>query len=379
VLIYDTSMNVQRVNSMFIPTYGFDPVSLNVREVIQRTRCRWSDGRPFRFEDLPTPRALHGETVVNQRFLITRPDGVEMALETSSGPLRLGDEIIGTVTVWHDITESRRMEDELLRSRDELEVRVQERTAELQVTNRAFKEYAVKLERLNEELRDFAFIASHDLQEPVRKIQVLGDMLVRKCGSYLDEGGQDCVMRMARSARQMGALIQSLLEYSRVTTRFGPMELVDLSRVVQEIIDEIKPAVESIDGQIEVGTLPIIEADAAQMRHIFQHLIENAIKFSKEDEAPVIKVYGQGAKDHFKIIVEDNGIGFDEGYLDRIFRPFQQLHERKGQYDGTGMGLAVCRKIVELHGGTITARSTSGVGSVFTVSLPITSSREGLL
>jgi signal transduction histidine kinase len=186
-------------------------------------------------------------------------------------------------------------------------------------------------------------------------------------------------MRMAGSAKQMGALIQSLLDYSRPTTRLGPPEKVDLSSVVQDIVGEVKPVIESIDGRIEVGPLPVIEADGAQMRHLFRNLIGNSIEFSKSNETLRIRVHGQSIKDHVQISAEDNGIGFDEGCIDRIFRPFQQLHARRGQYDGTGMGLAICRKIVELHAGAITAKSTSGAESIFTVSLPIISSREGLL
>lgn len=325
-------------------------------------------------------RAIELDGTYETEYRVVHTDGTIPHIEARGRVVRddNGQPVRLNGILW-DITERKEMEAGLLQSRDELEVRVQERTAELQMTNRAFKEYAVKLERLNEELRDFAFIASHDLQEPVRKIQVLGDMLVKKSGPRLDEGGRDCAMRMARSARQMGGLIQSLLEYSRLTTRFVPLEQIDLSCVVKEVIEDVKPALDRIEGQIEVGVLPVIKADGAQMRHLLKHLIENSIKFSKKDEASMIKVYGQCTKDNIRITVEDNGIGFDEAYIDRIFRPFQQLHQRKGQYDGTGMGLAICRKIVELHGGTITARSTSGVGSTFSVSLPVINSREGSL
>ena len=379
VLIYDTNLRVVRVNSTFKPTYGFNPVGLTVKEIVSLIQCERADRRPLILEEQPTPRALSGESALNQSYLITRPDGVRMAIETSSGPLRSGDRIVGTVTVWHDITERKRMEEDLLRSRNELEVRVEERTAELRMTNRALKEYAVKLERLNEELRDFAFIASHDLQEPVRKLQVFGDMLTRMTHQNLDEEGKDCVMRMGRSARQLGALVQSLQDYSRLTARFGPTEEVDLAGIVRGIKEEFQAEMERSGGRIEVGSLPVLEADEAQIGSLLRHLIGNSIKFAKHDVSPVIRVYGQEGKDHFTIVVEDNGIGFDEDYLDRIFRPFQQLHDRKGQYGGTGMGLAVCRKIAELHDGTLTARSIPGIGSIFTVSLPIRKSREGLI
>ena len=364
VLIYDTSMNVQRVNSMFIPTYKFDPVGLNVRDVIERTQCRWPDGRPFRLEEQPTPRALRGETVLNQHYLITRPDGVEMALETSSGPLRIGDDIAGTVTVWHDITERKRMEEELRKARDELELRVQERTAEIKI-------YMAKLEQSNQALQDFASIASHDLQEPLRKVAAFGNMLKQKWGGSLEDQGKDYLGRMLNANQRMQSLLTGLLNYSRVTTKVEPFKEVDLSDLVSEVISDLEVRIVKTRGEVNIGDLPVISADPTQMRQLFQNLIGNALKFHKPGEKPVVQVRsisntGSGCQ----IVVEDNGIGFEEQYIERIFAPFQRLHGKSSQYEGTGMGLAICKKIVERHGGSITARSEPGKGSTFIITLP---------
>jgi PAS domain S-box-containing protein len=363
VLIYDTNMNVQRVNSMFIPTYGFDPVNLNVREIIQRTQCRWPDGRPFRFEEQPTPRALRGETVLNQHFLITRPNGVEMALETSSGPLRSGDDITGTVTVWHDITERKQMEEDLRRSRDELELRVQERTTEL-------NSYMAKLERSNQALQDFASIASHDMQEPLRKVISFGNMLRQKCGDSLEQSGNDYLNRMLDATERMQSLLTGLLEYSRVTTTTESFKEVDLSELISEVLSDLEVRIIKTGGEVHVGTLPVISADPTQMRQLFQNLIGNALKFHKQGEKPMVQVRSVCNTDSgCQIILEDNGIGFEEQYLDRIFAPFQRLHGRS-EYEGTGKGLAICKKIVERHGGSITATSTPGKGTAFIINLP---------
>ena len=364
VLIYDTNMNVLRVNSKFIPTYGFDPVGLNVRDIIERTKCRWSDGRPFRFEDQPTPRALRGETVINQHYLITRPDGVEMALETSSGPLRIGDDTIGTVTVWHDITERKQMEEDLRKSRDELELRVQERTVEL-------KSFMVKLEQSNQALQDFASIASHDLQEPLRKVTAFGNMLRQKCGGSLEDYGRDYLERILNANQRMQSLLKGLLEYSKVTTKAEPVVEIDLYDIVHEVLSDLEVRIERTGGEVRVGKLPPIHADPTQIRQLFQNLIGNALKFHKNGEKPVVEVRSTTTdKGQIQIIVEDNGIGFEEQYLDKIFAPFQRLHGKSSQYEGTGMGLAICKKIVERHGGSITARSTPGRGATFILGFP---------
>ena len=269
-----------------------------------------------------------------------------------------------------DITERKRAEEELRQSQAELEFRVNERTTELRVSNKALIEYAAKLERLNGELQEFAFVASHDLQEPLRKIQTFGKMLEKKYRENLGEHGQDYLFRMTKSAKRMSDLLHSLLDYSRVATQPSPFELVELAEVAREAVSDLELAINRAGGTVEIGDLPQIDGDAAQIRQLLQNLIANSMKYCKDSEKPVVRIHGDTSGTICTISVEDNGIGFEEEHIDRIFKPFQQLHGRN-EYDGTGMGLAICRKIVERHEGSITAKSSPGQGAIFIVQLPI--------
>ena len=278
-----------------------------------------------------------------------------------------------------DLKERQRAAERLREANDQLEERVQERTLELADTN-------TELERSNRELQDFAFVASHDLQEPLRKIQAFGDRLKTKHGPQLNDEAQDYLQRMQGAASRMHTLINDLLTFSRVTTKAQPFISTDLGKIAKEVLADLEVRLQDTGGTVEVGDLPVIEADSMQMRQLIQNLISNALKFHKPDEAPIIRigaeVSGNGSgpasrrsNSVAQLTFEDNGIGFDEKYLDRIFTPFQRLHGR-GEYEGTGIGLAVCRKIVERHGGTLTARSTPGEGSTFIVTLPVNQDKE---
>jgi PAS domain S-box-containing protein len=273
-----------------------------------------------------------------------------------------------------DITERKQMEEELRKSRDELQLRVEERTAELEKANAKLKRSYRRLEELNKDLQDFAFVASHDLQEPLRKIQSFGDMLAARFGTSMDETSRDYLNRMHSAASRMQKLIESLLSYSRVATRAEPITDTDLKKSVEEALSNLEIMIREKSARMEVGDLPTVQADRVQMIQLFQNLIGNALKYQPEGEAPRVKIRSRKAGDAkgvCEILVEDNGIGFEEKYLDRIFLPFHRLHGRSSEYEGVGMGLAICKKIVERHGGEITAKSRLGRGTTFIVTLPV--------
>ena len=243
-----------------------------------------------------------------------------------------------------------------------LEEQVQIRTAEL--------------ERSTEELTNFAYIASHDLQEPLRKIITFGDRLVEKFDSALNDTGKDYIVRMQKSALRMKGLIDDLLHFSRVTMRSAPFQEINLNEVISEVLSDLEVQIERTKGRVEVDTLPSIEGGKFQMRQLFQNLISNGLKYHSDEFAPVIKIKYAGFENDFEeIYIEDNGKGFDEKHLDRIFRPFERLHGHN-EYGGTGMGLAICHKIVVHHRGEITAKSQPNQGATFIVRLPSRQRKE---
>ena len=238
--------------------------------------------------------------------------------------------------------------------------------------------YAKKLELSNQELQDFASVAAHDLQEPLRKIQSFSDRLKTKAKEDLKPDALDYIDRIQSSAQRMQVLINDLLTYSRVTTKAQPFSLLDLNQVLTQVVSDLEIRLEQSHGKVEWEPLPSIYADKTQMHQLFQNLIGNALKFNRPGTHPLVKVKSKIFDQSplaiegpaCQIIIQDNGIGFDEKYLDRIFTIFQRLHGRH-EYEGTGIGLAVCRKIVDRHGGFITAKSTLGEGATFLVTLPM--------
>lgn len=233
--------------------------------------------------------------------------------------------------------------------------------------------FAEKVLRSNRELQEFASVASHDLQEPLRKIQAFGEQLRSSLSRELSDEGRDYLQRMLTAADRMRTLINDLLALSQVTTKARPMVPTDLTQVVREVVADLEVGVAQSGGRVEVGALPTIDADPLQMRQLLQNLIGNALKFRQPDVAPNVTVSGTLTRGDSRCVirVEDNGIGFDPKYQNRIFAPFQRLHTRQ-QYEGSGMGLAICRKIVERHNGTITATSEPGQGAIFMITLPVT-------
>ncbi|EWH10872.1 multi-sensor signal transduction histidine kinase [Catenovulum agarivorans DS-2] len=275
--------------------------------------------------------------------------------------------LIGIMRLAYSLISQERKTQEILRSQNEaLKLNVEEKTKELAA-------YADELEQSNRELESFAFVASHDLQEPLRKIRAFGDRLATNYADKLDERGADFIQRMQKAATRMSNLITDLLEYSRVSSRGKPFKQVELEQVITAVLDDLEIPIEETNATINFAQLPVIEADESQMGQLFQNLISNALKFRKQDKPPVVNIqYSESQSSDGKIhivTITDNGIGFAQEFADKIFTPFQRLHA-KSAYAGTGIGLAVCRRIVERHGGTITATSTAGEGSTFTIELP---------
>jgi PAS domain S-box-containing protein len=271
-------------------------------------------------------------------------------------------------------------------ARDITELKMAQET--LRASEEKLRQFTVQLERSNHELQDFAYVASHDLQEPLRKIVVFSERLREKANEALEPESRDYLDRMQKAATRMQNLINGLLTFSRVTTKAKPFEPVDLAKVAGEVVADLEGRIDLVKGRVEVGPLPVIDAEALQMRQLLQNLIGNALKFHPPEVGPVVKVAAEIVSGHApqadptapdeklcRLTVSDNGIGFDEKYLDRIFNVFQRLHTR-GEYEGTGMGLAITRKIALFHGGEITAKSKPGEGATFIVTLPVAHAKE---
>jgi signal transduction histidine kinase len=304
------------------------------------------------------------------------------------------------VLVRRDIRGRNQLVSAMREANERLEERVRERTAAISDANSALRgeievrqqaeeqsfQFALDLQRSNRELEQFAAIASHDLQEPLRKIQAFGDRLQTQFREQLGDKGRDFLDRMLASAGRMRQLIDDLLDYSRVTIKGNPFASVDLAQVAREVTGDLESQLQHTGGRVETSDLPTISADRAQMRQLFQNLISNALKFHRPDAAPLVRVTGRqlpgpsaadgSASLLCELVFADNGIGFEERYGERIFELFQRLHGRD-QYEGTGMGLAICKKIVERHGGAISAQGAPGEGARFIVTLPVGHPRTG--
>lgn len=225
------------------------------------------------------------------------------------------------------------------------------------------------LRESNKELEQFAYVASHDLQEPLRKVQAFGDRLASKYAHQLDDDGKLYISRMQDATVRMRGLIQDLLSYSRIRSKGQDFMRVDLNEIVRGVISDLEVRLEQTQGRVKVGELPTVLADPVQMRQVFQNLIGNALKFKKSGVPPVVKVAAKTKDKGHIIVVEDNGIGFEQEYAERVFEIFQRLHGRS-DYEGTGMGLAIVKKILERHVGSVRAESEKGRGTRFILTLP---------
>ncbi len=270
-----------------------------------------------------------------------------------------------------EILEHKKTQDELEQLNRTLEQRVKDRTIELE-------KLASDLTSSNKELQEFAYVASHDLQEPLRKVRAFGDRLVEKYNHVLDARGQDYITRMQNGAARMQVLIDALLTYSRVSTKAQPFVPVNLQQVTKGVLSDLEHQIERVGGQVEVEELDIIKGDPLQLRQLLQNLVSNGLKFHQPNVKPIVKISGEWIETQdaaasnqraYRLVVQDNGIGISDEYSAQIFQVFQRLHGRN-EYEGAGIGLAICRKIVERHQGTIVVKSAPGEGATFIITFP---------
>ncbi|MBO0950088.1 PAS domain-containing protein [Fibrella sp. HMF5405] len=352
-------------------------------------QCKLNFGRPsnapFDYPDLiqtiiaddrplvqqATAEAIETKTTYYAEYRIHYPDGSLHWIKASGLPVYAPNgQPIKLIGVTQDIT-SQRM------AQEELEQQVQQRTRQIQESNQ-------DLIRSNENLQQFAYIASHDLQEPLRKIQAFSDLLQQQYGPQLGQG-VDFLERIQSAASRMSTLIRDLLAFSRISTRQEATAPIPLNELVQQVLGDLELVIQETNAQIRVDPLPVIYGDRSQLGQLFHNLLNNALKFSKPGKHPRIQITAQQLPDgdlptgikptrrtpaYYRVDVIDNGIGFDEKYLNRIFQVFQRLHS-KSEYAGTGVGLAICEKVAANHGGAISASSEPGQGATFSVYFPI--------
>ena len=351
VCMFDKDQKLIVVNKRYLEIYGFaaDVVKpgITLREIMHYSvslgnyTAEEADRALAQRYD---PEQLRRRSVIKQHLKDGRVIGV------MNEPMADG----GTIATYQDITES-------------------ENNANVMML------YTQKLETSNRELADFAYVASHDLQEPLRKIEAFGERLVNKYASILPDDGKMFVDRMQNAAGRMRKLINDLLSYSRVTTGAKEFQYISLDKVLTEVLSDLSIRIEETHATVTHDKLPMVDCDAMQMRQLLQNLLGNALKFRKPDVAPLLSVTHKiingggdlGNMQHVVLTIADNGIGFDNQFRDQIFTIFQRLHSRT-EYEGTGIGLATVRKIVERHGGTIFADGQLGIGSKFYITLPIT-------
>jgi PAS domain S-box-containing protein len=295
-------------------------------------------------------RLLPGMEAENREAWLLTKDGRKIPVLLSVSAVRQRGINIGLVCVAKDITERKVAEELLL-------------------------EANTRLQQSNRELQEFAHVASHDLQEPLRKIGIFGERLLETYRQAPEKEGRDHLEKIMDAAARMQRLINALLAYARVTVTSGAAERVDLAPVVREVLSDLEARIEEEAALVECGSLPAVFADPTQLRQLFQNLIGNALKFHQPGIPPHVRIYARdGVREGaHTVVVEDEGIGIEAQYHDKIFGVFERLHG-KDRYDGNGIGLAVCKKIMERTGGTIRVESQPGEGTKFIVSWPLTGS-----
>jgi light-regulated signal transduction histidine kinase (bacteriophytochrome) len=316
-------------------------------------------------------RGLIGEMRLEEnRLLKLRTEEADASSRTARIVIVTGEALavaflcLAGVVVWKEMGQRNRAEEEVRQLNTGLERRVTERTAEL-------AERAKELARSNAELQQFAYVASHDLQEPLRMVASFTQLLAKRYNDKLDDDAREFIGYAVDGATRMQTLISDLLTYSRVGSQGKPFAPTDVDALLRRVLESLKFTTEESEAVISHDPLPVVMADPQQLGQLFQNLLTNAIKFRGE-EPPRVRISAEKNGGDWKFSIRDNGIGISQEHADRIFIIFQRLHT-KTEYPGTGIGLAICKKIVERHGGRIWVEAPPGGGSTFCFTFPAAS------
>jgi PAS domain S-box-containing protein len=353
MVIIESNGKIVLVNSQTEKLFGYARHEIVGQPVETLMAQRYRSGHTLlRKSYLEEPRAR--PMGVGMELFARRKDGLEFPVEISLSPVKTEEGFLVT-SVIRDITERKRAEENIRALNADLEKRVAERTAEL--------------ERSNEDLQQFAYVASHDLKEPLRTVTSYAQLLEQRHKNQLTPEALEFLEYIVEGVRRMNALLDDLLGYSRAIGLYQapPATRVELDNVVRLAICNLDAAVRDSDAEIDFEPLPNVEADPAQMLQLFQNLIGNAIKY-RGPQPPRIHIGSERRREELVILVKDNGIGFEQRYAERVFLPFKRLHG--SDHPGSGIGLAICKKIVERHGGWIWVESRPGAGSTFYFTLP---------
>ena len=289
-------------------------------------------------------RWIMSEGITNEYDEKYMDEGERRIVHTTKTPVRDEDgQVVGVLGIFRDVTQQRRARQKLQETLEELE-------------------------RSNQELEHFAYVVSHDLQEPLRMVTSYVQLLQKRYEGKLDSDADDFIDFAVDGTRRMQQMINDLLQYSRVGTRGKPFRPTDCNEVIDKVLQNLEVAVDEAGAEISCGRLPTVEADESQLLQLFQNLVSNAIKF-RSGAPPRVRIEAEKRENDWLFSVSDNGIGMEPGQADRIFKVFQRLHERE-EYPGTGIGLAICKRIVERHGGQIWVESEPGEGSTFYFTIP---------
>ncbi|MFY9637686.1 MAG: ATP-binding protein, partial [Methanobacterium sp.] len=387
VIIVEADGKISYINKRAKHLYGVNITGLDLTQAISKVKSKRIDGSEYAVDEGPSGRALKGEIVRNEEMILEQPDGTVIPILGSAAPIyNLEGNVIAAVVIFDDIIERKREEErkqemleteqqlteELTATNEELQAITEElRTSneELLIARNHLAEMVSKLKTSNKELEQFAHVASHDLQEPLRMVTSFTQLLERRYKGQLDEDADDYIGFIVEGAQRMKDLIDDLLIFSRLNTEKRKLEPILMEIALDDVLFNLKSSIEENNAIITYDPLPTIIGDISQIRQLFQNLLSNAIKFHG-DEPPEIHISAQNFEKEWLFGVRDNGIGINHNHQKQIFNIFKRLHTRK-EYEGTGIGLAICKRIVERHGGRIWVESEEGKGSTFFFTIPI--------